>query len=144
MAALYLIMTIAGQRVAIAAGPVESVVEFDAIVPVPKVPPHIAGLAALRSRVLTIVDCNASLELPKPPPAETSCAVIVMVDGHHYGLLVDEVRDVVLIAEMPRPANLALGGGWARVVRGIVTHDGAALPLLDPAALIEGPGTLAA
>ena len=144
MDALYLIVTIAGQRVALSAEPVESVVELEGIVPVPRVPGHIAGLAALRSRVLTIVDCVASLELAPVPPGAPRRAVIVLVEGHHYGLLVDEVLDVVAIAQPPRPANLALRGGWARVMRGIVSHEDRALPLLDPAALIEGPVTLAA
>jgi purine-binding chemotaxis protein CheW len=144
MEALYLIVTLAGQRVALPAAPVESVVELDGIVPVPRAPGHIAGLAALRSRVLTIVDCVASLELPPTASGGTARAVIVLVEGHHYGLLVDEVRDVVTIVQPPRPANLALGEGWARVVRGIVLHEGEALPLLDPGALIDGPAKMAA
>jgi purine-binding chemotaxis protein CheW len=144
MEALYLIVTIAGQRVALAAGPVESVVELDAIVPVPRVPAHIAGLSTLRSRVLTIVDSIASLGLTSTGSPGPRRAVIVLVEGHHYGLLVDEVRDVVAIAQPSRPASLALGPGWARVVRGMVVHEGEALLLLDPGALIEGPATQAA
>ena len=144
MDTLYLIVTIAGQRVAIAAAPVESVVEIEAIVPVPRAPAHIAGLAALRSRVLTIVDCVASLGLAPGPRAGLALAVIVAIDGHHYGLLVDDVRDVVPIAEAPRPAGLTPGGGWARVVSAIVSHEGETLLVLDPAALVSGPAALAA
>lgn len=144
MDALYLLVTIAGQRVALASQPVESVVELETIVPVPRVPAHIAGLSALRSRVLTIIDCVASLGLPLMPRAGSRRAVIVLVEGHHYGLLVDEVRDVVAITQPARPVNLALGDGWARVVRGMVTHEGESLLLVDPGALIDGPVKLAA
>ena len=52
MEALKLIARIADQQVAISADTVESVVEVEAITPVPLAAPHIAGLAALRSRVL--------------------------------------------------------------------------------------------
>ena len=144
MAALYLIVAIAGQRAAIAADLVRSVVEFEAITPVPLVPPHIAGLAALRSRVLTIVDCRRSLELGSGTVQGMMRAVVVEMDVHQYGLLVDEVEDVVLIETAPRDTPMALAAGWARAVAGTVEQDGVLLPLLDPAALVAGPAALAA
>ena len=53
---LLLIVTIAGSRVALPAAAVESVVELDTLIPVPRAPVHVAGLSALRSRVLTVID----------------------------------------------------------------------------------------
>ena len=144
MTMLYLIATIAGQRIAIAAEGIESVVEIAAIAPVPCVPPHIAGLAALRSRVLTIVDCRQSLQLDARPPAAAARAIVITIEAHRYGLLVDDVDDVVAIPAAPRPAPLALLGGWARGSRGIVEHEGEMLLLLDPVALIDGPPAIAA
>lgn len=142
--ALYLIVTIAGQRVAMAAAPVGSVVEIDAITPVPRVSPHIAGVSALRSRVLTIVDCLASLGLGAGPREGLLRTVIVTVDGHQYGLLVEDVTDVVALPGGPRPVSLTLGSGWARAATGMIEHDGDALLLIDPAALVAGPIALAA
>ena len=52
---LLLIVTIAGQRVALPAAAVESVVELDTLIPVPRAACHVAGLSALRSRVLTVI-----------------------------------------------------------------------------------------
>ena len=60
---LLLIVSIAGSRVALPAAAVESVVELDALISVPRAPDHLAGLSALRSRVLTVIDCRRSLEL---------------------------------------------------------------------------------
>ena len=56
MSDLLLIVTIAGERVALPASAVESVVELDALISVPRAAPHVAGLSALRSRVLTVID----------------------------------------------------------------------------------------
>ena len=67
MDSLKLIARIAGQRIALTADAVESVVEIEAITPVPLAPPHVAGLAALRSRVLTVIDSYAALELGQSP-----------------------------------------------------------------------------
>ncbi len=140
MEALFLIARIAGQRIALPADVVQSVVEIDAVTPVPLAPPHIFGLSALRSRTLTIIDPLAVLGLePCPRSAIPAEAVVVTVDGHLYGLLVDLVEDVVTVAEAPRPTGTRLSDGWARVGRGMFDHGGAAVLLLDPAALIAGP-----
>ncbi|MET0269276.1 MAG: chemotaxis protein CheW [Sphingomonas sp.] len=137
--ALYLVARLDGERIALPADPIESVVEIDRIARVPRVPPHIAGLAALRSRVLTIVDCRHSLGLRRRDGDRATCTVIVTVGAHHYGLLVDEVLDVVAIEAAPRRVDLALRPGWARATAGMIDHDGEALLLLDPAALVAGP-----
>ncbi len=144
MAALYLVAAIAGQRVALPAGSVKSVVEIDAITPVPRVAPHVAGLAALRSRVLTLIDCVRSLELDAPDGPAARSAVIVAVESHQYGLLVDEVIDVVPIEGAPRAMPSAFGPGWARAVSGVIEHGDDLLLVLDPAALIDGPAARAA
>ena len=96
MSQLLLVVTIADERVALPAAAVEAVVELDTLIPVPRAAPHVAGLSALRSRVLTVIDCMRSLEL-----GVTDCsdgireAAVVELDGHHYALIVDLVEDVV-------------------------------------------------
>jgi len=136
---LKLIARIAGQRIALPASAVESVVEVDAITPVPLAAPHIAGLAALRSRVLTVIDSYAALELGFAPRVGLLQAVVVTTDNHLYGLLVDEVEDVAAIAGEPMPLPAGLGRGWSRMAIGLVEHEGHAILLLDPARLVVGP-----
>ena len=63
MAELLLIVRLAGRRVAFPAAEVEAVVELEGLTPVPRAAGHVAGLSALRSRVLTVIDGLASLEL---------------------------------------------------------------------------------
>ncbi|MGZ8998404.1 MAG: chemotaxis protein CheW [Allosphingosinicella sp.] len=138
MATLLLIVRIAGERIALPAAEVESVVEIEALTIVPRVSSHIAGLAALRSRVLTVVDCRASLEAGRHE-GDGRDAVVVVSDGHPYALLVDGVEDVVEASGEARPVRTALKGGWHRVAKGTVEVDGDLLLLLDLAALIAGP-----
>lgn len=139
MSELLLIVTIAGERVALPAAAVESVVELDTLIPVPRAAPHVAGLSALRSRVLTVIDCMRSLEL-----GVTDCsdgireAAVVELDGHHYALIVDLVEDVVEALSEPSPVRAAMGPGWERVSQGMVeTEEGPRL-LIDIAALVAG------
>jgi len=136
---LLLVVTIAGERVALPSTAVESVVELDALIPVPRAAPHVAGLSALRSRVLTVIDCMRALEL-----GVTDCsdgireAVVVELDGHHYALLVDTVEDVVEALSEPSPVRAAMGPGWERISKGMVETESGPLLVVDVAALIGG------
>jgi len=142
---LLLVVTIAGERVALPSAAVESVVELDALIPVPRAAPHIAGLSALRSRVLTVIDCMRALEL-----GVTDCsdgireAVVVELDGHHYALMVDTVEDVVEALSDPVPVRAAMGPGWERISEGMVETETGPLLVVDVAALIGGAEAKAA
>ena len=137
---LLLIVTIAGSRVALPAAAVEAVVELDTLIPVPRAPAHVAGLSALRSRVLTVIDTLRSLEL-----GDSDCsdgireAAVVELDGHHYALLVDVVEDVIEALSDPSPIRAAMGAGWERASKGMVETEEGPLLLLDIEALIAGP-----
>lgn len=151
--ALFLIAQIAGRTVAIDSAQVESVVDIGTIVPVPRAERHVRGLAALRSRVVTVIDTCAALGLEAAGPAPTR-AVITIVDGHHYAILVDVLEDVAPFDLVPLSPGLVLDAGWASVGRGIVERgDGGqgaepilaiALDALIPGALIPAVGALAA
>jgi purine-binding chemotaxis protein CheW len=136
---LLLIVTIADSRVALPAAAVESVVELDTLIPVPRAPAHVAGLSALRSRVLTVIDTLRSLEL-----GESDCsngireAAVVELDGHHYALIVDAVEDVVEALSEPSPVRAAMGAGWERAAKGMVETEEGPLLLVDIEALIAG------
>ncbi len=138
---LLLIVTIAGSRVAFPAAKVESVVELEALSPVPRAPAHVAGLSALRSRVLTVIDCQRSLELATTDLTGLREAAVVEVDGHHYALTVDAVEDVVEALSDPVPVRAAMGVGWERVGLGMIETEEGPLLLINIDALIAGPAS---
>jgi purine-binding chemotaxis protein CheW len=143
MAELLLIVTMAGERVAVAASEVESVVEIDEVTAVPRAAGHIAGLAALRSRVLTVIDCRAALGIGGAPRSPSD-AIVAQLDGHPYALLVDGVEDVFEYDGEVLPIRSALSKGWRRVAKGFVETSQDALLLVDIAALLVGPAAKAA
>ncbi len=133
-----LLVSIADERAAIASEIIRSVVELDRITPVPRAPEHIAGLAALRSRAMTVVDCRRALELPEA--AETvALAVVVELDEFLYALVVDAVEEVVAFDTEPSEIRADLLPGWARAALGMVETSAGPALVLDPAKLIEGP-----
>lgn len=143
---LYLITAIAGRAVAMPSECVDSVVDLGAIVPVPAAPDHVRGLAALRSRVVTVID--AAIALGAAGSTNTGRAVVVTAGGHLYALLVDRLDDVAPFAVAPLPDGIRLDPAWARAARGVIDREGQAVLVVDPAALIdssvESPRTIAA
>ena len=144
MAELLLIVRMAGRRIALSAREVEAVVELEGLVPVPGAAAHVSGLCALRSRVLTVIDCRASLGLEPDGGADLAEAIVVPSGGHIYALLVEQVEDVVAASGEATPVKSPPGAGWERITRGMIDVGGNLLLLADPHALIAGPAALQA
>jgi purine-binding chemotaxis protein CheW len=144
VAELLLIVRLGGERIALPAAEVESVVEIDALTPVPGAAGHVAGLAALRSRVLTVIDCLASLDPSRRLAEGHSEAVMAVIDGHPYALLVEAVEDVVEAQGERQAPAASLAGGWRRIGRATVEAEGDLLLLADVEALVAGPAREAA
>jgi purine-binding chemotaxis protein CheW len=140
MSHLYLIAQIAGRTVAIDSDQVESVVDIGEVTAVPRASRHVRGLAALRSRVVTVVDTQSALGLDGDSQARR--AVITHVEGHHYALLVDALDDVAPFDLLPLASGVALDAAWRNAGRGIVERDGEPILAIDLASLVPAHATL--
>jgi purine-binding chemotaxis protein CheW len=136
---LYLIARIADTRVALRSRAIESVVPVGDVVAVPGAPPHVAGLFALRSRVLTLIDPHVVVGLAPTAVAAGQRVIVVEIGGHGYAILADAIEDVCFVNGGEEPAKGRLAPGWARLVEAVVDHDGATLLVVDPAQLINLP-----
>ena len=136
---MLLVIMLGGRRAAVPAVKVNSVVELAEVTPVPLSAPHILGLAALRSRPLTVIDGGAALGLGACADWRQSRAVVVEHDGHRYGLLVEAADNIVAALDDPAPLGADPGPGWRRVALGRVETEVGAVLLVDISALIAGP-----
>jgi len=143
MTELLLIARLGGRRIAFPASSIEAVVELEGITPAPCAAPHVAGLAALRSRVLTVIDGLAALDLGRAG-TEGRDAVVIPCEGHTYALLVEEVEDVIAADAPAAPLAAPVGAGWDRVAIGTVEIGADLFLLVDPYLLIAGPAANAA
>jgi purine-binding chemotaxis protein CheW len=134
MTHLYLIAQVAGRAVAIDSNQVESVVDIGEVTAVPRAAPHVLGLAALRSRVVTVVDTPGALGLKGGSDARR--AVITHVDGHHYAMVVEALDDVAPFELLPLAAGVVLDPAWREAGFGIVERDGEPILAIDLAALV--------
>ncbi|MGN5373877.1 chemotaxis protein CheW [Sphingomonas hankookensis] len=135
MNALFLLARVAGQDVAILSDHVESVVDIGPVSPVPRTARAVRGLAALRSRVVTVIDTARAID-PASESGGERRAVVTQVDGHHYALLVDMLDDAYRSTSRPLSAGLTPGPAWASVVDGMIDHDGRPVLVLNLAAVV--------
>jgi len=143
MTGLYLIARFAGRTVAIASEQVDSVVDIGKVTPVPRTSPFVRGLAALRSRVVTVIDTPVALGLP-PGSGTARRAVIVHVDGHSYAMLVDALEDVAPFALHPLANGLALAPAWRSIALGLVDRDCEPVLAIDLVGLLPSSTAAAA
>ncbi len=144
MSGLYLLAEIDGTDVAIASGFVESVVRVQDFIPVPRVDPLVAGIFALRSRVLTLIDTQFAITGQKQIVPANALAIIAEIDGFHFGLLVSSIRDVVTINDDQYEQGIKPGADWANYTDSLVKIDGKIIVVLCPSKIIEGTLAMAA
>ncbi|MGE4430574.1 MAG: chemotaxis protein CheW [Sphingobium sp.] len=141
MSTLYLLARVAGTAVAILTDEIEAAVRLKDIAPVPGVPAPVAGLSALRSRVLTVIDAAALItgeSVARPPLSDAGhYAVVCNVGGHSYGILVDGVDDIVAVDAPPLPLCGRIDKAWEPHARGVIERDGQSRFVLSIAGLLD-------
>lgn len=135
MTGLHLIARIAGRAVAFAAHEVESVVDLGPVTRAPLAVSGVVGIAALRSRVVTVVDPRVVLGLVADAvPGKR--AVVGTVDGHLYAILVEALEDVAEHEVMPLPPGVALDRGWEGAGAALIDREGEPVLVVSLARLI--------
>ncbi|RVT43150.1 chemotaxis protein CheW [Sphingobium algorifonticola] len=134
---LYLFARVAGTPIAVRSEDVEAVVRFADISPVPGMPRHIAGLSALRSRVLTMIDIAALIDDRSASRLQGQLAIVADISGHSYGLIVESVSDICAVQQAPLPLHSPLSPAWAPFVQAIVENEGTAHLLVSLASFID-------
>lgn len=81
---------------------VREIVEIMDITPIPRMPPHIAGMINLRGEITKIINLNILLEIPDGSGEESRKIIVLTSEetgGPKQGIIVDNVRSVIGIDE---------------------------------------------
>ncbi|MBN8829575.1 MAG: chemotaxis protein CheW [Sphingomonadales bacterium] len=140
---LFLFASIASAPIAIRAREIEAVVRLGDIVPIPLVAAHVRGLAALRSRVLTVIDMEARVFGTDGRGHQAGLAVVADIAAHSYGFLVDSVSDITQAPGGIQPIRGRIDPAWAPYAGGLVERDGRSHLLLSLGDFVSAPGTTA-
>jgi purine-binding chemotaxis protein CheW len=126
----YVTVMIGGQLFGLPILRVQDVFRPERLTRVPLAPAEIAGVLNLRGRVVTLIDMRCVLGMGGR--AENAMAAGVEARGESYGLLIDNVGEVLKLDEATRePPPVNLDPRLARVCAGIHRLDGQLLVVLD-------------
>jgi purine-binding chemotaxis protein CheW len=125
---------------------VQDVFSPERVTRVPLAPAEVAGVLNLRGRIVTAVDMRVRLGLPPRDGGRPPMAVGIDHQGEAYGLLIDQVGEVMKLPVSGREANPAnLDPRWSKISDGVHRLDGQLLVVLDVEEVLRnGPENLAA
>jgi purine-binding chemotaxis protein CheW len=142
----YVTAVIGGQLFGVPITRVQDVFVPDRLMQVPLAPPEIAGLLNVRGRILTVVNMWKRLDLERKETGNRQLALGVELHGESYGLLIDQIGEVLKVAAASRedpPINL--DQKLAHACAGVHRLDGKLLLVLDLDRVLElGPAAKAA
>jgi purine-binding chemotaxis protein CheW len=104
---------------------------------VPLAPAGVLGLAHLRGRIVPVVDPAGLLGIDRAVP-ERATHLVIALDDDWYGLVIDEMLDVVEIPDAAVQQAAASGPDQAGApLTGVFAAPGRLVHLLDPARMIH-------
>jgi purine-binding chemotaxis protein CheW len=142
----YVTAVIGGQLFGLPISRVQDVFIPERLTRVPLASTDVAGVLNLRGRIVTMVDMRSRLGLPKSDSGRPRMAVGVDLKGESYGLLIDNVGEVLKLADDSREVNpVNLDPRMAKMACGIHRLDGQLMVVLDVDRVLEiAPDMLAA
>ncbi|QYZ79525.1 chemotaxis protein CheW [Methanofollis formosanus] len=93
---------VAEERYALDISLAREIVEMVPITPVPRSPPHIAGIINLRGEITTVMALSTILGIPESREQERQKIIILVPEaagGANVGVIVDDVLSVMQISE---------------------------------------------
>lgn len=128
----YVTVIIGEQLFGLPISKVQDVFSPDRLTRVPLAPREVAGVLNLRGRIVTAIDMRIRLGLPPLETGRVPMAVGIDHEGEAYGLMIDQVGEVMKLqasGREPNPANL--DPRWAAISDGVHRLDGQLLVVLD-------------
>lgn len=133
-AARVLVFRLGDERFAVPLASVEELVDAPAMHRIPDAPPQVLGVATIRGMLVTVYDPRAALNIAG---ASAAAAVLLFArDDRHVALAVDDVHDVLTIAEDEVREAPAIGASDGMLL-GVVRRGGELVALLDIRALLD-------
>ena len=105
---------------------------------VPLASREVAGVLNLRGRIVTVVNMRARLGMPKNEDGKPPMAVGVDLRGESYGLLIDQIGEVLKLPDDGREENpVNLDPRMAKLAGGVHRLDGQLMVVLDVDRVLE-------
>ncbi|MCD6580563.1 MAG: purine-binding chemotaxis protein CheW [Desulfuromusa sp.] len=137
MQGMYLTFDLAGEGYGLEIRYVTEIIGIQKVTNVPDMPDHVIGVLNLRGKVIPIIDVRLRFNLTFREYDERTCIIVVSVNEHPVGLVVDQVSEVVDIAQMNIEPPPATGKNRGSYIQGLGKIDENVKILLNVEVLVE-------
>ncbi len=134
----YVAFRVTNELYAISIHEIEEISKLFDTTHVPRTADFLIGIGNVRGRVMPVIDLATRLRLGTCARERTARVLIVLHKDEPYGLVVDEVRDVVRIppeSMEERPGGIS--GARADYIRGLGRHNNEIVIVLDLAEVLD-------
>jgi purine-binding chemotaxis protein CheW len=140
----YILFAVAGATYALPSAEVQHMEMVEQITPVPNAPGFVDGVVLSRGQVVPVINLRARFGFPRVERHVRNRLLVVDAGGRRVGLLADEAREFLAIADDSiRPPHEAVGLG-GNYLRGVVTLGARIVLVLDITELIAASPDVAA
>ncbi|MBL0955343.1 MAG: purine-binding chemotaxis protein CheW [Leptospira sp.] len=94
---LYLCFSLENRFYAFEVRYLTEILALPAITTIPGTAPFLKGVINIRGKIIPVMDVRLRFDMEFQPYHERTCVLLVELDGHPLGLIVDKVNDVVKI-----------------------------------------------
>ena len=137
MQGMFLTFDLAGEGYGLEIRHVTEIIGIQKVTNVPDMPEHVIGVLNLRGKVIPIIDVRLRFNLPLGEYDERTCIIVVNVDDNPVGLVVDQVSEVIDIAQEDIEPPPASGKCHKNYIQGLGKIDEKVKILLNIVALVE-------
>lgn len=133
----YLTFSLGNEAYAVEIEFVKEIVNIMPITKLPELPSYVKGIISLRESIIPVIDLRIRLHMQEIPYTSRTCVIILNVFESQIGFIVDEVKEVIDIAEenvVPPPSFKTSGEN--RFLKAIGKTTGSVKLILDSEKLI--------
>jgi len=111
---------------------VREIIKLGSVTPIPESPDFIKGIINVRGEIVTAIDIRSRFSLPIAEEIESKHIVVTKKDENLFGLIVDEVIEVLRIqGKEIKPAPSLIDSINEKYVDGIISHEDRLIILLN-------------
>ncbi len=133
----YIILRFDSEQYGIDISYIDNIVRLQPITRVPHTQHFFLGVINLRGEIIPVMSLRSKFELPDKENTGASRILILKVDGNKIGVLVDEVREVITLADEAIEKITSEDSETRQFLLGVGKYNETLISLLNIGALIS-------
>lgn len=108
---LYLTFVLQDEQYGVEILKVNAILSLMPLTPLPQAPHYVKGVINLRGKIIPVIDARLRFGMYEAEHTPETCIIVLDLDGHLMGMIVDTVKDVINIEESQIEDAPRYGGG---------------------------------